>query len=180
MPCNGRSYRRWLKTGLLIFLWCGVAPIVFSGGYYALRKPADFDPLLSQLRDGQYSGQNLAWAIRIGSSSSRRNGIGWRSTYFGFIVDDSEGERHHTQVTDETLAFTSCATYLAKFNRSAFPTVMTAFRDVTPDQRISYSMERYGLKPARSYLVLMAAVSIFAAILFELRRHRREHRATAS
>lgn len=167
--------------GLLIFLWCGVAPILLIGGYYALRKPADFDPLLSQLRNGQYSGQNLAWAIRIGSSSFQRNGIGWSSTYFGFTVDDSEAERRNIQVAEGTLAFTSSATYLAKFNRSAFPTVMTAFRDVTPDQRTSYGMVRNGLKPARWYLMLMATVSIIAVILFELinrKRRRREQPAT--
>ena len=128
----------------------------------------DFDPLLSQLRVRPHSGQILRWAIRNGSTSAHRNDIGRSSRSLGFTVDDIEAERHHLQLTEGTLDATYRATHIAKFNGSPFPVVMTAFRDITPDRRTSYSMELNGLKPVRSYLMVLGTVSIFIAVFFEL------------
>jgi hypothetical protein len=163
-------YRRWLKTVFLFFVWFGIVPLLVFASYYALTTHTDFDPALSQLRTASRSRNSLAWAIRVGSASSYWSNIAFVSTSVGLnVVNDDPGQRRHIQVAAGTgLAETYRATYLAKFHGSAFPVVMTAFRDVGLDGRVSYDIEINGLRPARSYFLFIAALSIVTTIFFEL------------
>jgi len=155
----------------LFFAWCGVVPLLLIASYYALTTHTDFDPALSQLRTITPSGTSLAWAIRIGSASTHRRTIGWVSTSVGFNVDDAQSKQHHVQVTTGTELDSTCqATYLAMFHGSAFPVVMTAFRDVARNGHVAYDVEINGLRPLRFYLLFMAASSIGAVLFFEIVR----------
>ena len=163
-------YRRWLKTVLLFFGWFGIVPLLVFASYYALTTHTDFDPALSQLRTASRSRNSLAWAIRVGSASSHWSNIAFVSTSVGLnVVNDDQGQRRHIQVfTGQGLDGTYRATYLAKFYGSAFPVVITAFRDVRSDGRVSYDIEINGLRPVWSYFLFIAACSMVAVIVFEL------------
>ncbi|HEY2361469.1 MAG TPA: hypothetical protein VGK36_10160 [Candidatus Angelobacter sp.] len=163
-------YRRWLKTVFLFFVWFGIVPLLVFASYYALTTHIDFDPALSQLRTEAPSRNSLEWAIRVGSTSAHWSGIAFVSTSVGLnVVNDEQGQRRHIQVaTGQGLDATYRATYLAKFRGSAFPVVMTAFRDVRSDGRVSYDIEINGLRPARFYFLWIAMCSIVAVIFFEL------------
>lgn len=162
-------YRRWLKTVVLFFVCFGIIPLLVFASYYALTTHTDFDPALSQLRPGAGSRNSLAWAVRIGSASSHWGSIAFVSTSVGLNVNDDQSERRNTQVSmGKGLDGTYRATYLARFHGSAFPVVMTAFRDVGSDGHVSYDIEINGLSPLRSYFLFIVACSIFAVIFFEL------------
>lgn len=151
------------------FVWFGIAPLVVVAGYYYLAKPTDFDPVLSQLRSGAQSGDKLVWAIRIGSQSWHADGTGWSSHFFGFNVDDSDAERHRTQVTSgRTLDASYQATYLAKFKSSSLPLLVTAYRDVTPQRQVIYSVNVNGLRSLRFYLLFTVVGSVFAVAFLEM------------
>lgn len=177
-------YRRWIRTMFLFFAWCGVIPLLLIASYYALTTQTDFDPALSQLRTITPSGTSLAWAIRIGSASSHRRTIGFVSTSVGFNVDDAQSQQHRIRVTaGSELDSTYQATYLASFRGSAFPVVMTAFRDVAWDGRVSYDVEINGLRPLRSYLLFLVASSIGGVVFFEIvheAQQRKKQRAEGS
>lgn len=170
-------YRRWLRTGLLFFGWCGLVPIVLFAGYYAVTPNTDFDPALAKLRSGPQPQNQLGWVIRIGGSSVHWQGVAFVSNWAGYNVDDAGAQRRRHQVFEAAgLTETRTATYLAKFNRALLPVVITAFRDVNSDGRISYDVSLNGRRPVASYFLFLVGASIFAVIFFELVRvaqHRR-------
>lgn len=164
-------YRRWLRTALLFFGWCGLVPIVLIAGYYAVTPNTDFDPALEKLRSGPEPQNQLGWVIRIGGSSVHWKDIAFVSNWVGYNVDDAEAQRRRHQVFEAAgLTETRSATYLAKFHGSLLPVVITAFRDVNSDGRITYDVVLNGRRPVAFYFLLLVGASIFAIIFFELVR----------
>jgi hypothetical protein len=162
-------YRRWLGTALLFFGWCGLVPIVLIAGYYAVTTNTDFDPALTKLRSGPEPQKRLAWVIRVGSSSVHWEGGAFVSTWVGLNVDDAESQRRHDQVFEGAgLTETRRATYLAEFQGSPLPVVITAFRDVSSDGHFTYDAELNGRRPIASYFLFLSGGSVFAVIFFEL------------
>lgn len=104
-------------------------------------------------------------------------GVAFVSNWAGYNVDDAGAQRRRHQVFEAAgLTETRTATYLAKFNRALLPVVITAFRDVNSDGRISYDVSLNGRRPVASYFLFLVGASIFAVIFFELVRvaqHRR-------
>jgi hypothetical protein len=162
-------YRRWLRTALLLFGWCGLVPIVLIAGYYAVTPNKDFDPALAKLRSGLEPQNQLGWVIRIGGSSAYWKDIAFVSNRAGYNVDDAEAQRRRLQVSEAAgLTETRSATYVAKFHGSPFPVVITAFRDVNSEGRISYDTVLNGRQPVVSYFLLLVGASIFAILFLEL------------
>jgi hypothetical protein len=75
-------------------------------------------------------------------------------------VDDSES-RQVDLISERHVAGRYSATYIARFNGSTLPIVMTVVREVASDGEISYTKTINGLRPAWSYLKLLAG---FAAL----------------
>ncbi len=179
----GDPYRRWLWTALLFFGWCGLGSIILIAGYYAVTANTDFDPALTKLRTSPEPQNRLGWVIRVGSSSAHWTGAAFVSNSVGYNVDDAESQRRRHAVFDGVgLTETRSATYLAEFRGSVLPVVITAFRDVNPDGRITYDAELKGRRPIASCFLFLAGGSVFAGIFFELVRiaqHRRRTIATS-
>jgi len=161
------SCRRWLRMLLLVFVFVAVVPPVLVAAYFKWGNVTDFEPALTQA--SARSEQTLVWAVRIGSQSVERNSIGWSTNSIGINADGTEAQRHRLQVTDVgTLQATYQATYLARFHGTWFPVVATVFRDVTPEGKVSNSVELNGLSPLKSYSIFILTSSVFLFAFFEL------------
>jgi len=145
-----RLIRQWILLGL----WCGLVPLVLTTTYYEARKPTDFDPPLNLLRDKALKGSPF-WAARVGSRSYYRANVGTRATWFGVNVEDSDLQRAERVGNGQLLA-SSQATYLVRGGNSMLPTVVTIFRDVSTEGKISYSTETRGRKPILFYIAYVS------------------------
>ena len=105
------------------------------------------------------------------------------SNWVGCNVDHAEAQRRRDQVFEAAgLTETRSATYLAKFHGSQLPIVITAFRDVNSEGRISYDAVLNGRRPIAFYFLFLVGASIFATIFLELVRiaHRRRQIAVST
>ncbi|MFI5113735.1 MAG: hypothetical protein ACHP7J_01230 [Terriglobales bacterium] len=132
-----------------------------------MKKPSDFDVPLNSLREKVSPTGRLLWAVRVGGKSFYRANIGTRATSFGINVEERDFQ-HARRVWNEELAGTYQATFLAHVGDSMLPTVITIFRDVTPEGTISYATESRGRKPILTYVVYILSGSAVAVVFLNI------------
>jgi hypothetical protein len=152
-----------LGAWVLFTFWLGLVPIFLGPVYYGFTKPSDFDTILQTLRrDG------LVWAVRVGSASCSKLGIGVLSSTFGLNAENPDFERGRIQVWDGRLERTYQATYLAYFRGSRWTTVFTVSRSVGPNGEVSLGVWQNGSKPIVHYLLWSVLAGLFAVVFFEV------------
>ena len=174
VPIEQRSLlnpRRFFGAWALFTFWLGLVPGVVAPTYYAFTKPSDFDATLQTLRkDG------LVWAVRVGSASCSRRGVGVQTLTFGLNAENPDFNRSTRDVWNGSLERTHQATYLASFRDSHWPTVFTAFRSVTTNGEISSGAFQNGSKPIKRFALYSVLFGFAGVVFFEVVRLLRKMR----
>jgi hypothetical protein len=152
----GVRWRRWLIEWIVIFLWCGLLPVVVSTTYYAFKKTPDFD---SALKSRPLSTSDLLWAVRVGGTSHYKSGLGFHATWFGVNPKGGDSEQRADRLWNGELLGSYQATYIARIRGTRLPRVVCVYRDVTKDGTNSYEVQDRGSGPIGSYMLYIASGS---------------------
>jgi len=146
-------WRRWFIEWIAIFLWCGLLPVVVSTTYYAFKKSPDFD---SALKSRSLPASDPLWVVRVGGKSQWKSGIAHNAASFGVNAEDTNSEQRADRLWKGALSASYQATYIARYRGTPTPTVVSVFRDVTPDGKNSYEVQDHRSGPIGSYMLYVA------------------------
>lgn len=155
-------------------MFVGLVPVLIAAGYYAIKRPTDFDPALTTLR-----GDSSLPAVRIGSTLCSQQAIGVGSLTIGVNAYNADFEAAQSQVWNGALRATYQATYFA-WSRGR-PTVFTVVRNVEPNGETIYRIRQNGGAPIIRYLRSSVFAGLVGVLFFEvLTIVKKSRRASAS